>query len=89
MVLLEAMAAGKAIVATSVGEIPGIIVDGQSGLLVPASDSDALTTAVDILLSDKQKIAELATAAREEVLAKYSSTRMAELYMKHYEKLSF
>ena len=45
-VLLEAMAAGKPVLATKVSAIPEVVEEGVTGLLVPAGDSDALSTAL-------------------------------------------
>jgi glycosyltransferase involved in cell wall biosynthesis len=50
--LLEAMAFGKAVVATRVGGIPEFVRDGQNGILVEADDSDALGAAMTRLLKD-------------------------------------
>lgn len=50
--LVEAMATGLPCVATSVGGIPEIIDDGESGLLVPAGDSPALRRAIERLMND-------------------------------------
>lgn len=52
MVLLEAMAAGKAVVATQVGAIPGLIRAGDTGMLVPPGDPTALADAMSWLLDD-------------------------------------
>jgi glycosyltransferase involved in cell wall biosynthesis len=50
--LLEAMAAAKAVVVTSVGGMPEVIADGGNGLVVPSGDEDALADAIDRLLRD-------------------------------------
>jgi glycosyltransferase involved in cell wall biosynthesis len=63
LVLLEAMALGRAIVATAVGGIPDVIQDGVDGLLVPAQDPAAIAEAVARLLSDAELRARLGGAA--------------------------
>lgn len=62
--LLEAMAGGLAIVATRVGAIPEMVVDGESALLVPPRDADALTAALDRVLTDRDLRARLGRQAR-------------------------
>jgi len=54
-VLVEAMATGLPIVASSVGGIPDLVKDGENGLLVPPADAGALKRAISDLLSDKAK----------------------------------
>jgi glycosyltransferase involved in cell wall biosynthesis len=50
--LLEAMAIGRAVVASRVGGIPEVVQDGETGLLIPAADSQALSSAIVRLLMD-------------------------------------
>jgi len=66
LVVLEAMAAGRPIVATEVGGIPEILTHGETGLLVPPSDEAALAAAIDGLLADGDRAATLAQAALRE-----------------------
>jgi len=83
-VLLEAMAAGRAIVATRVGGTPELIADGKTGLLVERSDPAGLARAVSALLRDPALRAELGAAARrhlETLLARETSLdRLLDLY---------
>jgi glycosyltransferase involved in cell wall biosynthesis len=53
-VLVEAMAAGKPVVASNVGGIPDLVKDGKNGLLVEPGDTDGLSFAIQELLSDKK-----------------------------------
>jgi glycosyltransferase involved in cell wall biosynthesis len=50
--LREAFASGRPVVATRVGDVPEIIVHGESGLIVQPNDSNALATAILLFLSD-------------------------------------
>jgi len=67
IVLLEAMASGKAVVATAVDGPPEIVEDGQSGLLVPPRDPEALAKALVELLKDPQRRAAMGRRGRERV----------------------
>jgi len=63
-VVLEAMAAGKPIVATKVGGIPELVTDGENGLLVPPGDHVEMAKAIDLVLSDSSLAARLAARGR-------------------------
>lgn len=87
MALLEAMAASKPIVTTSVGAIPQIIHHKVNGLLIPPRDTKALTSAIEYLITHPEEASRMATAAQQMILNKYSSKHMAEQYIQHYERL--
>lgn len=82
--MLEAMAAGVPVVATTVGAIPEAVADGVEGLLVPPHDAGALALAIGRVLDDRQLRARLACAARGAVERHYSTGvvcgRLAALY---------
>jgi glycosyltransferase involved in cell wall biosynthesis len=73
--VLEAMACGVPVLATRAGAIPEAIVDGESGVLVPPSEPDALAAAIERLLADPTLRRRLAAAARERVDAEFSVER--------------
>jgi glycosyltransferase involved in cell wall biosynthesis len=73
MAMLEAMASGRAVVASSVGGIPETIVDGGNGLLVPPRDEAALARALTQVLGDEALRARLAGAARATIEQHYST----------------
>jgi len=66
-VLLEAMAAGAPVIASAVGGNPEVIRDGETGLLVPLNDGQAITAAVMRLLATPAEVEHLTSAAREAV----------------------
>jgi glycosyltransferase involved in cell wall biosynthesis len=73
MVAREAMARGRAVVATAVGGLRDAIDDGVNGILVPPRDVRALRCAVERLLADPELRARLGRAAREKAQREWSS----------------
>jgi len=76
---LEAMASAKPLIAGNVGGLAEIVVDGETGLLVPA-DPGALAAAILRLAAAPDLAAHLAAAAREYVVARHSHLRAAAAY---------
>jgi glycosyltransferase involved in cell wall biosynthesis len=75
LAVLEAMAAGLPVVASSVGDVPRIIESGASGVLVPPNDVRALADALAPLLGDAGARQRMGAAARERVRVGFSSAR--------------
>jgi len=73
--LREYMACGKAIVASHLGEIGGLLSDGLDALLVPAGDGDALTRAIERLANDSVLRQKLGAAARAKAVDELSWDR--------------
>jgi glycosyltransferase involved in cell wall biosynthesis len=86
-VILEAMAAGKAIVATKVGGIPEAIENEVHGLLVPPRDEKQLAQALIRVIGDRGLRARLGTAARERARSEFSLEAMFRSYETFYGKL--
>jgi glycosyltransferase involved in cell wall biosynthesis len=78
LALLEAMLAGKPVVATRVSAAPEIVADGETGLLVPPDDTSALAAAVGELLRDPARATALGQAGLERARSRFSVSRMAE-----------
>lgn len=78
--LLEAMAAGRPAVATSVGCIPDLLRNGAAGVLVPPHSPEELADAILNLLSDSSARAAYAQAGRREVEARFSLKKMLQCY---------
>ncbi|MEN9207706.1 MAG: glycosyltransferase family 4 protein [Gloeomargarita sp. GMQP_bins_120] len=87
LVLLEAMAARRPIVATRVGAIPEIVVHGQTGLLVPPGDPQALAQAVSQLLLDGSLRRQLGEAGYQRLLREFSVEKMLDRTVGVYEFL--
>ncbi|MFA6216176.1 MAG: glycosyltransferase [Candidatus Omnitrophota bacterium] len=77
MVLLEAGAAGVAVVATKVGGVPEMVHDNQTGILVPAHNPASLAGAVNDLLADPRKRLEMGKAAQAWVQGRFKAEDMA------------
>jgi glycosyltransferase involved in cell wall biosynthesis len=84
LVILEAMARGRPVVATAVDGIPEIVIDGRTGLLHTHGDAEALASRLLSLLEDDALAARLGGAGREFVKMEWSRERfaanMARLY---------
>ena len=82
--LLEAMAAGKPVVATDVGGSPEVVIDGKTGILVPPNDPEALADAMLRLLADRELARSLGEAGRVRVQSEFTLetmvARLEELY---------
>ncbi len=85
--LLDAMAAGKPIVATSTGGIPEVVSDGLNGYLVPPRDHEAMAAAIVRLLRDAELRRRLGSAGLARVREQFSAERMVERTLSEYERL--
>ena len=85
--VLEAMAMGRAVVATVVGGVPEIVRHGETGLLVPSGDSEALASAVIDLLSEPEQRAQFGRAGRERVLKDFTVEAMMGQLLGAYDSL--
>ncbi len=84
VVVIEALAAGCPVVATSVGGVPDVVREGVDGFLVPMGDVDALADRLELLARDPELRARMGAAGRESVPARYAVERLVsdvdELY---------
>lgn len=87
-VVLEAMAHGKAVIATPVGGIPTLIEDGVTGLLVPVGDAAALRSAIDRVRADGDLRLRLGSAARARVSSYCSWEDVSARTLSVYEQAS-
>lgn len=86
-VLFEYLAAGRPVVASRVGVVPEVLVDGESALLVPSGEPGPLAEAIARLLADRALGARLGAAARELVERRFSGARVAEALAARYAAL--
>jgi glycosyltransferase involved in cell wall biosynthesis len=76
--LLDAMACGKPIVATTAGGMPEIVTDGRTGILVPPRDHDAMADAIVRLLTDAEARRTMGAAGQSRVREHFSADRMVQ-----------
>jgi glycosyltransferase involved in cell wall biosynthesis len=76
--LIEALAAGRPVVATRVGGTPDLLMGGELGRLVPAGDAEAVATAILEALGDRdhEGVRARARVARDHVLREHSAERL-------------
>ena len=81
--ILEAMAAGRAVIATRCGAVPELVIDGETGRLVPVGDAQALADAIVSLVSDPPLARRLGLRGAEVVKERFT----AEAYVRKFEAL--
>jgi len=87
IVLLEAMASGKPCVATKVGGVPEVVVEGETGVLVDYGNAEQLSDALISLLKNEKKRNEMGKKGRERVFKYFSWHRIVEEIEKVYLEL--
>jgi mannosyltransferase len=84
LTLIEAMAAGSALVAARAGAAELVVEDGVSGVLIPTGDAEALAAALEPLMRDVALATAMGERGRERVVAKFSldaeAARIGEVY---------
>jgi len=85
---IESLALGVPVVASRVGGLPDVVVDGRTGLLVPPGDAGAVAAAISELLADPARAQALGRAGREHVEQQFTVERMVDGYRRVYEELA-
>jgi glycosyltransferase involved in cell wall biosynthesis len=78
MVALEAMERGRAVIASNVGGLPEIVVHGETGLIVPRGDADALAGAIVELAHDLPRTVAMGLAGRRRAIAEFGQERCTD-----------
>ncbi len=86
IVVLEAMAAGRPVVATDVAGMPLAVIDGETGRLVPEKDPAALATTVSQLLADDALRQRMGDAGRRRVEVELNWGAVAQLHDRLYQQ---
>jgi glycosyltransferase involved in cell wall biosynthesis len=87
LALLEAMFAGRPIVATDVGDVGVALAHGDAGMLVEPGNAAALAAALDVLLTDRALARRLGARAAQRAVAEYHVSQMVGRYEAIYEGL--
>ncbi len=86
--LLDAMAAGKACVGTRAGGIPEAVADGETGVIVPPRDPEALARAIVMLVNDGERRDAMGAAGRARAVEQFSVDTMVDKTIEAYQSAS-
>ena len=86
--LLDAMACGKPIVATTAGGMPEVVADGRTGILVPPRDHETMAAAIVKLLTEETARAEMGAAGLARVRTLFSAERMVQDTLAVYRRVA-
>jgi glycosyltransferase involved in cell wall biosynthesis len=84
MAILEGLASGRAVIATAVGDVPNVVRDDSTGVLLQPEDVPALVSAMKRLLVDAALRERLGTAGRNVIAEEFSAERMTADYLRIY-----
>ena len=87
-VVLEALACGTPVIATDVGGIREQVLDGRTGLLVPAQGVERMTQNIIELMFGEEKLTAMSQNAAEDALNRFSLAKMVDNYINYYNEIS-
>jgi glycosyltransferase involved in cell wall biosynthesis len=85
IVVLEAMACAKPVIATRVGGVPELVIDGETGILVPPKQPEAIAKAVLYLLNHPQEAGEMGLKGRQRVIDHFNLAMCAQRHEEIYK----
>ena len=86
-VICEAMASGKPVIATKVGGVAEVVVNNETGILIPPSDPNALANALDYLLSHKDEALKMGKNGIHRIVSEFSVNKMVNETQEIYESI--
>jgi glycosyltransferase involved in cell wall biosynthesis len=84
--VIEAMAFGKPVIATPTGDVPELVTDGVTGLIIPKGDPTVLVAAVADLLAEPERARRMGAAGRARVAERFHAGRMLAETLAVYEE---
>jgi glycosyltransferase involved in cell wall biosynthesis len=87
LALLEGMAAGRPVIASRVGSLDEMVMEGETGHLIPIDDESAFADTMQGLLSDRVRAQAMGSAGRRFVLQRFTLKQMIESHEKLFERL--
>jgi len=84
--ILEGMASRRPLIATNVGAVPTVVLDGGTGVLLPPENVETLASEIISLLKDPSRRESLGAAASKLVEEEFSAVRMTADYLRVYEE---
>jgi glycogen synthase len=88
LVALQAAQVARPVVAARVGGLPEVVVDGETGLLVPSEDPERLAAAIAELLASPERCGSLGAAARRRAIESFSFERYVDDHERVYARLA-
>ncbi|WP_332396168.1 glycosyltransferase family 4 protein [Vibrio metschnikovii] len=85
--IVEAMANGKTSVVTTTGGAPELVIDGETGFIVPAGDAKALGYAIESLVKNKALCTAMSQAAQQRLCESFNSRITVKKHLEFFEKL--
>ncbi len=89
LVIIEAMKEGKPVIASSVGGIPEIVINGKTGILVPPSSPDKLAEAMMTLIQNVELRGKMGIEGQKRVMRDFDAIVMSKKYQKLYHQILF
>jgi N-acetyl-alpha-D-glucosaminyl L-malate synthase BshA len=87
MAALEAMASEVPVIATKAGGLPEVVVDGETGYLLPVGDVEAMADRAIEILSDAQLQRKMGRRAREVAIERFDERKIVPMYREFYERV--
>lgn len=87
-VVREAMACGIPCIVTDIPGARDLIIDGESGMLVPSASPEKIAEAIRVLMNDREKLKAMACAARKRIVDDFSVEKYVEYFDKLFTSLS-